>query len=77
MHIQSKWLQHLQRQSQPVHYPTILQAYAGTNLLLPLFDGDNSTYEDWKHKFLAYMALQHADYTNTVKIQWSFTTTYS
>ncbi len=27
----------------------------------PLLDGDYSKYEDWKHKFLAYMALQHAD----------------
>ena len=32
----------------------------------PLFDGDYSKiskYEDWKHKFIAHMALQHSDYS--------------
>ena len=33
----------------------------------PLFDGDYSKYEDWKHKFKAYMALQHSDYTRLLQ----------
>ena len=33
----------------------------------PLFDCDYSKYEDWKRKFMAYMALQNADYTRLIK----------
>ena len=40
----------------------------------PLFDGDYSKYEDWKHKFIAYMALQHADYTKLLKSSEAATT---
>ena len=33
----------------------------------PLFHGDHSKYEDWKHKFIAYMAPQRSDYTGLFK----------
>ena len=33
----------------------------------PLFDGDCSKCQDWKHKPIAYVALQHADYTRLFK----------
>ena len=39
-----------------------------------LFDGDYSKYEDWKHKFVAYMALQHPDYTKLLKSSEAATT---
>jgi len=39
-----------------------------------LFDGDYSKYEDWKHKFVAYMALHHSDYTRLLKSSAAATT---
>ena len=33
----------------------------------PLFDGGCSKCQDWKHKPIAYVALQHADYTRLFK----------
>ena len=44
--------------------PTGIHRY---KLAPPLFDGDYSKYEDWKHKFVAYMAPQHSDYTRLPK----------
>ena len=44
--------------------PTGIHRY---KLTPPLFDGDYSKYEDWKHKFMAYMALQRSDYTRLLK----------
>ena len=41
--------------------------YTDTSWPHPLFDGDCSKYEDWKHKFIAYMALQHSDYTRLLQ----------
>ena len=44
--------------------PTGIHRY---KLAPPLFDGDYSKHEDWKHKFIAYRALQHPDYTRLLK----------
>ena len=44
--------------------PTGLHRY---KLAPPLFNGDYSKYEGWKHKFMAYMALQHSDYARLLK----------
>ena len=51
--------------------PTGIHRY---KLAPPFFDGDYSKYEDWKHKFIAYMALQHADYTRLLKSSEAATT---
>ena len=51
--------------------PTGIHRY---KLAPPLFDGDYSKYEDWKHKFIAYMALQHSDYTTLLKSSETATT---
>ena len=51
--------------------PTGIHRY---KLAPPLFDGDYSKYEDWKHKFIAYMALQHSDYTKLLKSSEAATT---
>ena len=51
--------------------PTGIHRY---KLAPPLFDGDYSKYEDWKHKFIAYMALQHPDYTRLLKSSEAATT---
>ena len=51
--------------------PTGIHRY---KLAPPFFDGDYSKYEDWKHKFIAYMALQHSDYTRLLKSSEAATT---
>ena len=35
----------------------------------PLFDGDYSKYEDWKHKFIAYMAYERAETIGNLTFQ--------
>ena len=32
-----------------------------------LFDDNYNKYEDWKHKFIAYMVLQHTNYSQLFK----------
>ena len=72
--LQGKWQQHPQQLGQPAHSPMTLQVYTGTNWPHDSSMVTTVSTRIGKHKFVAYMALHHSDYTRLLKSSAAATT---